>query len=80
MILNVIISGQATNKKVRQSTPIHEAVAAWLAEHGQSVPAPREWELRTYEGELIGQGRTFKAANVSDGDSLFLDPGAGVGG
>ena len=76
----VVVSGQPTSLKVNIHQKVEELVREALRQSGNQGQPPADWELRTIDGNLIGQTTRIGDAGIIDGITLFLSPQAGVGG
>lgn len=78
--VNVVVSGQETSLNVNIHQKVEELIKEALRETGNQGQPPEDWELRTGDGALIGQGVRVGDAGILEGTKLYLNPKAGAGG
>lgn len=79
MSYTFIISGHPTELEFLPSTPAQNAIIVALHATRHDIPQPSEWELRDEAGYLFDPMKPL-ADRASEGDKLYLNPRAGVGG
>ena len=62
--VTVVVSGQETSLKVNIHQKVEELVREALRETGNQGQPPEDWELRTGDGALIGQGIRIADAGI----------------
>ena len=80
MDVQFVVSGRPHASRVLKTGVLGRIVARVLNECGAVGQPPEAWELRDYEGRLFDHFDTVGEAGISDGQTLFLNPRAGVGG
>lgn len=79
MNITVVINGHPLAMEFVASAPAKHVIERALHETANVVPIPAEWELRDERGFLFDAQKPL-ADRASDGDTLYLNPMAGVGG
>ena len=76
----VVVSGSPTPIRVNLHQKLEHLVHEALQQTGNVGQPSADWELRTESGGLLEQSLTVEAAGLHEGQTLFLNPRAGVGG
>ena len=76
----IVVNGQAVPVKISILDEIGEAVAKALEASGNSGQPLANWELRDGAGEAIDTGKKISESGIKEGETLFLNLKAGVGG
>jgi hypothetical protein len=79
MKLKFIVAGSPVNLITNARNKLARATESALNLAG-SIASPAGMEVRDVDGRLLDQGVTLKALGVVEGQTLFVNPVAGVGG
>ena len=78
--LIIVVNGQPVPEKASLDEQVGEIVARALKESGNSGQPIGSWELRDDSGQIVDMGRKIGDLGFKEGEKLFLNLKAGVGG
>ena len=76
----LIVNGQETKVKARESQPLGSIIPPALEQTHNSGQPPENWELRDEKGTLLDPNQAISAFDFPKKVRLFLNLKAGVGG
>ena len=80
VVLNVVIGGVTTSLTFESAQPLHAVIAEALAQTHNTGRPPSEWIATNAAGDPLDTKRTLSQLGLTSGSTMFLSPGAGVGG
>lgn len=78
--LTVIVNGQPTSATANVNAPLHSIIGHALQATGNQGQPPENWELRDMHGAQLDGSQKVKDLGLHNGDQIFLNLKAGVGG
>lgn len=80
MHIDIVVNGRKVNIRANKRAPASKAMLDALVRTGDDHGAANRWELRDGSGKPVDRDASLEKAGVKDGDMMYLNLTAGVGG
>jgi hypothetical protein len=80
IVLSIVVNGKPVGVEGNFNSPLHTIAKEALRKSGNTGQQLENWELKDADGNILDMNRKIEEFGFTEGTTLFLTPGIGIGG